>query len=82
VRWVNRNEGPFWPGDLALPGDTIRVIVDASDTARGRLVADLYRVHGELAKTSNISAHGPSSAGYAIMGSWPYPFTGSCWRIG
>lgn len=74
--WVNHNESGFWPGDLALPGDTIRIIIDAT-LARGVW----HGVPRSSERASNISAYGPPGAGYAIVEGWPYPFTGCCWRL-
>lgn len=65
VLWVNCNESALWPGDLALPGDTIRVIVNTTGAA-GRPVT--------------LIACGPECSGSARLHGWPYPFTGCCWR--
>ena len=40
--WVNCNESPLWPGDLAQPGDTIRTVITSGDLPRRTLA-----VHGE-----------------------------------
>lgn len=77
--WVNHNESGFWPGDLALPGDTIRIIIDAEAACASSRRANTHRVHPRPLM-SNISAYGPPGAGYCLLEGWPYPFTGCCWR--
>jgi hypothetical protein len=81
VHWVEKSAGVFLPGDLALPGDSIRVIVDASAANVAAWHNDLYRVHPGPA-ASALHALGPAHDGRALYVGWPHPFTGSCWRCG
>jgi hypothetical protein len=81
VRWVGRDASRFVPGDLALPGDSIRVIIDADAANADAQRHDLYRVHPRPTRSA-LEALGSADDGLALYVGWPYPFTGSCWRIG